>query len=118
MDRFVVRTPRTDQKKEIRQAGHKLKTIQLNCGNRGIAQSHYPHSMELRNYLSKAQPDIVLLQETWLHKNSTVSFPGYAILRKDRLEDYGVQAGGVTILISKDAGIKYDKIEVEIAPKK
>ena len=84
MDKFVVRTPNQAQKKVIRQAGHKLNTIQLNCGNKGIAQSHYPKSMELRNYLSNAQPDIVLLQETWLHKKSTVSFPGYTVLRKDR----------------------------------
>ena len=73
--------------------------------------------MELRNYLSKAQPDIVLLQETWLHKDSTVSFPGYAVLRKDRPpEDYGVEAGGVATRIRKDAGIKYDKIDADIAP--
>ena len=107
MDRFIVRTPRTNQKKEIRQAGHKLKAIQLNCGYKGIAQSYHPHSMELQNYLSKAQPDIVLLQETWMHKDSTVSFPGYTVLRKDRPADYGVKAGGVATLIRKDAGIKY-----------
>ena len=68
--------------------------------------------MELRNYLSKAQPDIVLLQETWLHN---VSFPRYEVLRKDRPEDYGAKAGGVATLIRKGAGIKYDKID-EIAP--
>ena len=34
--------------------------------------------MELRNYLHKNQPNIVLLQETWLKKKSTVSFPGYS----------------------------------------
>ena len=116
MDRYVVRTSNNAQKKEIRQAGHKLKTIQLNCGYKGIAQSYYVNSMELRNCLSKAQPDIVLLQETWLHKKSTVSFPGYAVLRKDRPADYGTQAGGVATLIRKDAGIKYEKIDEEIAP--
>ena len=116
MDRFIVRTPKTNQKKETRQAGHKLKTIQLNCGNRGIAQSHYPHSMELRNYLSKAQSDTVLLQETWLHKKSTVSFPGYVVLRKERPEDYGAEAGGVSTLIRSGAGIKYKKIDADIAP--
>ena len=67
MDRFVVRTPKTGQKKATRQAGYKLKTIQLNLGNKGIAQSWYPHCAELRNYLSKAQPDIVLLEETVTH---------------------------------------------------
>jgi len=111
MDRFVVRIPKTDQKKEIKQAGHKLKTIQLNCGNGGIAQSHLPHSIELREYLSKAQPDIVLLQETWLHQKSTVSFPGYVVLRQDRPADYGVKAGGVATLIRSGAGIKYEKID-------
>ena len=116
MDRFVVRTPRTNQKKATRQAGHKLKTIQLNLGNKGIAQSYYPHSEELRIYLSKAQPDILLLQETWLNKESTVSFPSYTVLRKDRPEDYGVVAGGVATLIRKDAGIKYEKIDADIAP--
>ena len=40
MDRYVVRTSNNAQKKEIRQAGYKLKTIQLNCGNRGIALTH------------------------------------------------------------------------------
>ena len=100
------------QKKEIRQSGHKLKTIHLNCGHKGIAQSYYVNSMELRNYLSKAQPDIVLLQEIWLHKKSTVSFPGYEVLRKDRPADYGAE---VATVILKDAGIKYDKIDEDIA---
>ena len=45
-----------------------------------------------------------------------MSFPGYAVLRKDRPEDYGVEAGGVATLIRKDAGIKYDKIDADIAP--
>ena len=116
MDRFLVRTSNTAQHREIRQTGIKLKTIQLNCGYKGIAQSHNTRSVELRNYLSKAQPDIVLLQEIWLHKKSTVSFPGYAILRKDRPEDYDVKAVGVATLICTGAGIKFDKIEEKIAP--
>ena len=109
MDRFVVRLAK-------RQAGNKLKVIQLNCGYKGIAQSHNGKCVELRDYLHKNQPDIVLLQETWLHKDSTVAFPGYVVLRKDRPEDYGRVAGGVATLIRKDAGIKYDKIDEEIAP--
>ena len=97
MDRFVVRTPNSSQNREVRPAGAKLKTIQLKCRYKGIAQSHYSICSELRNYLSKAQPDIVL-QETWLCKKSTVSFPGYAVLRKYRPEDYGAGAGGVATL--------------------
>ena len=116
MDRFVVRIPKTDKRKEIKQAGHKLKTVQLNCGNGGIAHSHLPHSIELREYLSKAQPDIVLLQETWLHQKSTVSFPGYVVLRQDRPADYAVKAGRVATLIRSGAGIKYEKIDADIAP--
>ena len=73
--------------------------------------------MELREYLYKTQPDIALIQETWLHKDSTVAFPGYAVLRKNRPADYGREAGGVATLIRKDAGIKYDKIDEEIAPR-
>ena len=49
-------------------------------------------------------------------QKSTVSFPGYAVLRKDRPADYGIEAVGVAILIRKYAGIKYDKIDEEIAP--
>ena len=45
-----------------------------------------------------------------------MSFPGYAVLRKDRPEDYGREAGGVATLIRKEAGIKYNQIEEEIAP--
>ena len=116
MDQFVVRTSETAQNREIKQAGVKFKTVQLNCGYKGIAQSHNTRSVELRRYLSTAQPDIVLLQETWLHKDSTVSFPEYAVLRRDRPEDYCAKAGGVATLIRKGAGIKYDKIEEEIAP--
>ena len=72
--------------------------------------------MELQKYLATAQPDIVLLQETWLTKDSMVSFPGYAVIRKDRPPDYGAQAGGVATLVCKDAGIKYDKIDEDITP--
>ena len=40
MDRFLVRKSNTAQNREIRQAGIKLKTIQIDCGYKGIAQSH------------------------------------------------------------------------------
>ena len=116
MDRYVERLEETDESKAKRQAGNKLKVIQINCGYKGIAQSHHGKCVELRNYLQKNQPDIVLLQETWLKKKSTVSFPGYAVLRKDRPEDYGRAAGGVATLIRTGAGIGYDQIMEEIAP--
>ena len=77
MDRYVVRLE-TAESKAKRQAGNKLKVIQINYGYKGIAQTHHVKCVELRNYLHKNQPDIVLLQETWLKKKSTVSFPGYA----------------------------------------
>ena len=108
MDRYVVRTSKLEVELFVEVTTYRSK---------GIARSYYVNSMELRNYLSKAQPDIVvLLQETWLHKNSTVSFPGYAVLRKDRPADYGAEVGGVATIIRKDAGIKHDKIDEEIAP--
>ena len=116
MDRYVVRLEDTAQSKEKRQAEHKLKVIQYNCGYKGIATDHHGKVVELRNYLHKNQPDIVLLQQTWLQKKSTVVFPGYAVLGKDRPEDYARAAGGVATLIRTGAGIKYDKIEEDIAP--
>ena len=75
MDRYVVRLADTAESKAKRQVGNKLKVIQINCGYKGIAESHHGKCAELRNYLHKNQPDIVLLQETWLNKKSTMSFP-------------------------------------------
>ena len=45
-----------------------------------------------------------------------MSFPGYVVLRQDRPADYGVKAGGVATLIRSGAGIKYEKIDADIAP--
>ena len=72
MDRYVIRLE-TAESKAKRQVGNKLKVIQINCGYKGIAESHHGKCVELRNYLHKNQPDIVLLQETWLQRKSTVS---------------------------------------------
>ena len=63
MDRYVVRLADTAESKAKRQAGNKLKVIQINCGYREISQSHHVKCVELRHYLHKNQPDIVLLQE-------------------------------------------------------
>ena len=52
------------------------------------------------NFLSSLEklPDVVSLWETFLKEQSTISIPGYSILRKDG--EYG--CGGVAFLIRKE----------------
>ena len=54
MDRYVIRLE-TAESKAKRQVGNKLKLIQINCGYKGIAESHHGKCVELRNYLQKSK---------------------------------------------------------------
>eukprot|EP00660_Eupelagonema_oceanica_P005399 gene5399-3727_t len=55
-----------------------LRILQLNCC--GIRA----RSLELRHGIDVYNPDVVMIQETWLDKSVDVRFPGYACLRRDR----------------------------------
>ena len=57
-----------------------------------------PKKGELMNILHSHQPDIALIQETWLKPHDVFNIPNYSIRRRDRKEGIG---GGVMILFKK-----------------
>ena len=78
-----------------------LKVWQWNC--RAIRNTE----AEFRHQIQRIQPDIVLLQETWLQPSKTFAIPGYTILRRDRSAARGgdgaiVRGGGIITMIRDD----------------
>ena len=48
------------------------------------ANSLLPKLEELREFLARRKPDVLLLSETWLRANNNVRLPNYAFYRDDR----------------------------------
>ena len=71
---------------------------QWNC------RSAIANKANLEYLLNENKVHIALLSETWFKPNSSITFPGYNIIRKDRLDG----KGGVAILIKTN--IKFIKI--------
>lgn len=55
------------------------------------------HQLELRNYIQRNKPDVILLQETFLNPTVKLHFPGYIMLRDDRVG----HGGGTAIIINR-----------------
>ena len=73
-----------------------LSILQLNI--RGISSKIGDLNHLINHIQTKGQPDIILLCETWLNKNSpSITVPGYTMINRDRECKKG---GGVAILIS------------------
>ena len=78
-----------------------LFVIQWNIQGMCSKTDHLKHVID--NNPSNRTPDLILLCETWLNKQTlSISVPGYNLIRKDRTKKVG---GGVAILIKQ--GIKY-----------
>lgn len=69
---------------------YSFNVIQLNVNS--IQSKH--KQMELKQFINKHTPDIILLTETKLNEKNKVSFDGYNIIRNDRTENSG---GGTAI---------------------
>lgn len=70
------------------------------------ARSIRSKKAEILNEISKF--DIFCVTETKLKSSETFNFPGYFCVRKDRLTNGGMAAGGVMICIRKN--IKFETI--------
>lgn len=68
-----------------------LKIIQWN------GQSVRARKQHLMQYLHSESVDIAVLSETWFRYSDKISFPGYALERLDRNDEYG----GIAILVSR-----------------
>jgi hypothetical protein len=51
----------------------------------------------LKNFLAKAQVDIMLVNETWFKPSTSIVIENYKIVRNDRIHSKG---GGVCIIVS------------------
>ena len=75
--------------------------IQWNIRGMCSKTDHLKHVID--NNPCNRTPDLILLCETWLNKQTpSISVPGYNLIRKDQTKKVG---GGVVILIKQ--GIKY-----------
>ena len=97
MDRYITRTPRNNNNRITKGLpGNYLTVIQLNCGTGGLSAVK---QLEFKKFLYDAQPDIVLLQETWFNYKHSPNFIGYSMVKRNRLNTYKTVGGGVAILI-------------------
>ena len=115
MGRFITRTPNNNDNRIVKgPAGNYLTAIQLNCGTGGLIS--VSKQQELNKILYDAQPDIVLLQETWFSDKHSPKFNGYSMVKKNRPNTYKTTGGGVAILIQESAGINYTPLTDLTAP--
>ena len=115
MDRYITRTPKNNNKRIAKgPAGNYLTVIQLNCGTGGLIS--VSKQLELKKFLLGAQPDIVLLQETWFSDKHSPKFNGYSMVKRNRLNTYKTIGYGVAILIRESAGINYTPFKDLTAP--
>ena len=61
--------------------------------------------LEFKKFLYDAQPDIVLLKETWFNDKQSPNFSGYSMVKRNRLNTYKTIGGGVAILIRESTGL-------------
>ena len=115
MDRYITKTPNNNNNRIAKgPAGNNLTVIQLNCGTGGLIS--VSKQQELKKFLYEAQPDIVLLHETWFSDKHSPKFNGYSMVKRNRLNTYKTTGGGVTILIRESAGINYTPLADLTAP--
>jgi len=106
MDRYITRTHKNNNNRIAKgPAGNYLTVIQLNYGTGGLIS--VSKQQELKKFLYDAQPNIVLLQETWFSDQQCPEFNGYSMVKRNRLNTYKTIGGGVAILIRESAGINY-----------
>ena len=72
--------------------------------------------LEFKKFLYDAQPDIVLLQETWFNDKHSPNFSGYSMVKRNCLNTYKTIGGGVAILIRESAGLNYTPLLNITAP--
>ena len=87
-----------------------LVVLQLNI--RGLSSILSDFKQLLENLADKKKPDVILLSETWLNKNSPKSsLPGYNIFNVHRTHKKG---GGVSILISSVIKSHYKTVNIQL----
>ena len=87
-----------------------LVILQLNI--RGLSSKLDELKQLLRNLADSKKPDIVLLSETWLNKNSPkITVPGYRLFNIHRTHKKG---GGVSVLISSAIKSRHKTVNIEL----
>ena len=85
-----------------------LVVLQLNI--RGLSSKLSEFKQLLENLADKKKPDVILLSETWLNKNSPkISLPGYNIFNVHRTHKKG---SGVSVLISSVIKSHYKTVNI------
>lgn len=97
---------------KLRIADNNLKVIQYNSN--GLSGSK---RLELMHLLEVEEPDLVLIQESWLTKLQVLKIPKYHVERRDRITSRKgpgekVKGGGVLILVrdTEESRVRYQII--------